>query len=134
MQKFFVLFLAFALILFITAITRTPHRIEVFLNPHSDPNGAGWIYIQVREALSHAKLIGRCESASLEILSQMHSSDNILVLLVCNFGWLPFFVLMAAFAAFFLLILRLCLRQKSMLGRLVSLAWAAAMWAAYAAT
>lgn len=115
-------FLTITLVLIILAITHAPQRVELLLNPHSDPNGAGWIYIQVREALSHAKLIGRCESAALDILSQMHSSDNMLVLLVCNFGWLPFFALMAAFAVFFILILRLCLRQKSMLGRLVSLA------------
>jgi len=99
-------------------------RIYAAFNPWSDPMGAGWQGIVVRELVSGAHFIGRGSAGkySTGISIPCVNTDFLLTWLIHNVGWIAFIVIMAIFTAFLFCGFRLCFKQKNMLGKLVSLA------------
>ncbi|WP_088831721.1 FtsW/RodA/SpoVE family cell cycle protein [Paenibacillus tyrfis] len=61
-------------------------RVLAFLNPDRDPSGAGYMYIQMKEALSSAGWWGHGFGAVNPKLPYVHS-ELILTYLVYSFGW-----------------------------------------------
>jgi cell division protein FtsW (lipid II flippase) len=100
-------------------------RVAAAFNPWSDPLGAGWQGIVVRELVSGGHFIGRGAtgpySTNVPDFSAM-DTDFLLTWLIHNVGWIAFIIVMAVFAAFLFCGFRLCFKQKNMLGRAVSLA------------
>lgn len=99
-------------------------KIKLAFSPQRDPYGRGWYSIVIRELLSASNLIGPGDANvyAAEILWMTTSSSYLLTGLIYRTGWLTFLLIMAVFAAFLGLALYKCLKQKNMLGRLVSLA------------
>lgn len=60
-------------------------RFTAFLNPQADPGGAGYLYIQVTEALKAAGLWG--QGFNLSALPELHT-DFVFTYIVYTFGWL----------------------------------------------
>ncbi len=101
-------------------------RMSAALFPGRDPEGCGYLTIAIREAVSGAKLLGpsgQTASAALACLFSQSSrgTDYLLTYLLNRAGWLPVAAIIAVFAAFFFCAVRSCMKQKSLLGRLVSL-------------
>ncbi|GAA4874573.1 FtsW/RodA/SpoVE family cell cycle protein [Paenibacillus vulneris] len=63
------------------------HRFIAFLNPHSDPNGTGYIYMQISQALRSAGWWGYGLGAVYTRLPEIHT-DNLFTYLIYSFGWL----------------------------------------------
>ncbi|WP_313758938.1 FtsW/RodA/SpoVE family cell cycle protein [Tissierella sp.] len=97
-------------------------RLLNIINPLRDPLGYGYTGAKMRDMLSNAKLIGR---GTLEINPYMIPEINtnyILTYLIHRLGWLSFIVVMGIIFLFIIRSFKLCYKQKSILGRLVSTA------------
>lgn len=103
-------------------------RIRTGLYPELDPTGFGYLGTLIHKILSHSRLIG--EGAPLggygqEPLGQLLPSANtdfLLTYLTYRFGWVIFIGILALILVFIIRALVVCLKQKSVLGFLVSLA------------
>jgi cell division protein FtsW (lipid II flippase) len=99
-------------------------RVFAAFNPWSDPVGMGWQGVAARDLIGGAHFIGHGVTGEhgTDILTFGMDMDFLLTWLIHNVGWIAFIAVMAVFAAFLFCGFRLCFKQKSMLGRLVSLA------------
>jgi len=103
-------------------------RISVLLHPELDPLGMGYQATGVRKALSAAQWLGEgtwgpeLSIYPYELRVPDWDHDFLLTTVIHKLGWLPFLMLMLAFAALVVWLLCHCLRQKSQLGRMVVLA------------
>ncbi|HSH36680.1 FtsW/RodA/SpoVE family cell cycle protein [Schnuerera sp.] len=97
-------------------------RLLNIINPLRDPLGHGYIGAKMRDMLAGAKFIGR---GTLEINSYMIPEINtnyILTYLIHRLGWLSFIVVMGVIFLFIFRSFKICYKQKSILGKLVSTA------------
>lgn len=99
-------------------------RLQVAFHPEFDPAGKGWMGMMIREILSGAQMIGRGDAGryAAEIPAIMTTTSFLLMYLIHTVGWIAFLAIMAVFAVFFVVAVYKCLKQKNMLGRMVSLA------------
>ena len=102
------------------------NRVVIALNPEIDPNAAGYTAIMTKTLLSGAKWIGQGavpnEYGFAYHQSSVFQTDLLLTHLIVSLGWLSFVILMAILLFFIIKGFALCLRQRSRLGLLVSLA------------
>ena len=98
-------------------------RIAVVFHPELDPVGRGWAGMVIRETLAGAQLLGEGTMGvyASDSPAILNDTDLLLTYLIYRVGWISFIIVMAVFAAFFAVAVRKCLKQKNMLGRLVSL-------------
>lgn len=99
-------------------------RIEIALRPELEPSGRGWGALLIREVLSGAQMLGRgtLGEYSLSAPLFLDDADLLLTYLIHRVGWISLIVIMAVFTAFFAIAIHKCIKQKNMLGRMVSLA------------
>lgn len=99
-------------------------RVYAAFNPWSDPMGAGWQGVVIRELVGGARFIGRGSTGeySTGVSISGMNTDFLLTWLIHNVGWIAFIVIMAVFTAFLFCGFRRCFKQKNMLGKLISLA------------
>ncbi|WP_026326422.1 FtsW/RodA/SpoVE family cell cycle protein [Paenibacillus ginsengihumi] len=76
-------------------------RLTGFLYPHEDPRGAGYMYLQVKDAIQSAGWLGRGFDSIVEKLPYVQA-DAIFTYIVYSFGWLAG-LLVAGIVLFFLL-------------------------------
>jgi cell division protein FtsW (lipid II flippase) len=116
----------FAAIKFIMSPYRL-RRIEIAINPEIDPVGWGWQSIIARNLLDNSKFIG---SGTILVqnsgtqhfpLPGIHT-DFMLTYLIFKIGWIGFVLVLALFMFFIITGFMHCLKQKSILGSLVSTA------------
>lgn len=126
------LFLVFipTIIVFMTAIFMMPPnkamRLKAFLNPSLTTEGWGNIMTITREMVRGARFFGQGTLPSNypgDIANWLPSiSKNYLITyLIHRIGWISFLIILSVLVAFMIRGFRLCLKQKSMLGQLVSL-------------
>lgn len=117
-----------AIVFILIAIINSPYRWQRLLsgiNPSIDPMGAGYIATITREVIEGAKFFGQGQLAYFngygigEVLPEIHT-NSLLTLLIHEFGWISFFVIMTFILALIIRSFMLCLRQKSVLGSLVA--------------
>lgn len=103
-------------------------RAQAMFNPFASPDGAGYLGVTVRQLIADAGFTAKTavtgESGLLPLMDPYAATDFILTNVIHRFGWLPFFLLTGLFLVFTGLALAYVLKQKSMLGLLVSLACA----------
>ena len=103
-------------------------RLEVAINPYIDFNGVGYISAVTKGLLGGANWIGRAVSlaqyggASTVFTRSVFYTDLLLLALIVRWGWISFAVIIGFFLIFIVKGFSLCLKQKSSLGMLVSLA------------
>lgn len=129
-QSFMLAYIPFlgALALLAFGYLRTPYaqmRIEAFLHPERDPNGGGYAATVIQSLLENAKWLGGgtlpqrfAESARFP-LPAIHT-DFLLTYIIFKMGWLAFGLIVALLLLFIIWSFKQCLKQKSMLGQLVS--------------
>lgn len=113
-----------AIIGFIRSISYN-YKLERFLNiinPINDPLGSGYISGRMREILAGAKFIGKGSLGSNTHMIPGINTDYILTYLIHRLGWLSFVIVIGIIFFFILHSFRLCFKQKSILGKLVSTA------------
>lgn len=100
-------------------------RLRVGLSPQLDPSGVGYMGAVVRDLLRGARLIGpgaptQYGSGHWPLGLPGVDSDYLLTYLTHRFGWMAFGVVVLVIGAFIVKGFRLCRRQPSMLGKLIS--------------
>ena len=99
-------------------------KIKTVFNPESDAFGRGFFGTVIHELLSVSHMIGPSDPTmyDAEIPRMQQSTSFLITALICRTGWLTFILIMAIFATFLGLAISKCLKQKNMLGKLISLA------------
>lgn len=104
-------------------------RLFIMLHPESDPGGFGYIPTVIHNALEHSTFLGHGTPLELgdgmtgslaQFLPAFHT-DFILTYITYTFGWVVSGVLVALLTIFFVFGFRKCLKQKSVLGKMISL-------------
>ena len=98
-------------------------RIRVInaFNPNLDPMGSGWLSNMTREIISNAKFIGEGLGTSSGYMIPEIYTDSLLTYLIHRFGWISLIVIVSVLALLMIKSLKLCLKQNSILGSLVSI-------------
>ena len=101
-------------------------RLVALLYPERDPLGSGYQALMLRKTLEHARWWGAGIWPATEPYSFEHSVPNwefdcLLTTMIFRLGWIPFLLLMIAFAALMGWLLCRCLRQKSRGGKMLAL-------------
>lgn len=76
-------------------------RLFTFLNPNSDPQGSGWLYIQLHKTLGSAGFLGNGFNLIPISIPEVHT-DFIFAYIVYSFGWLAA-IATIIFIAFFII-------------------------------
>ena len=63
------------------------NRVQVTINPESDPEGAGWIAINRKEIIESAKVLGEAENKSDAIDLFDEGTDSAFIALLAHYGW-----------------------------------------------
>lgn len=120
-------------LLFASMIAVQPSRfaqmLALFLPEFApDPQGAGFLGATVREILGAARVIGPMDATAVRSTvvdyisrSTAFENDCMLTLLAARLGKIVFAAAVLLLAAFVFLSLRACRKQRSMLGKLISL-------------
>lgn len=100
------------------------NRLIYAIVPSLESRGSGWLGTMTRKVIMNAKLIGQgdFELNGVPITSVLPSIDTdfLITYLIHRVGWISFIVIMIVILAFILRSYKLCSKQKSVLGRLVS--------------
>ena len=107
--------------------TYTSTRLAAALHPEQFADGVGYHAVQIQNAIAGAKWLGEgiwnsADSRPYALSVPGSGTDNLLTTLIHRLGWLPFLLVVLAFAALVVWILLRCLRQSSQLGKAVVLA------------
>lgn len=97
-------------------------RLLAIINPANDPMGSGYLTGLMRNMLSNAKLIGKGTLGEMSYMIPEIHTNYILTYLIHRLGWIPFIIVIGVVSIFIIHGFKLCSKQKSVLGRLVSTA------------
>ncbi|SOC40257.1 FtsW/RodA/SpoVE family cell cycle protein [Ureibacillus acetophenoni] len=114
------------IIFIIMIITTTSHqsyfltRLSTFINPNADPNGAGYMYMVVRNVLAEAGWFGNGlnNDVKLQLLPESHT-DFAFPFLVYSLGWTFGIGLCLVLLIFILRISKNAFKTKDLYGRLI---------------
>jgi len=95
-------------------------RFNNLLNPNLDPLGYGWSSLLAREIISNAKFIGEGLGSNSGYMVPAINTDFSITYLVHRFGWISLILIVAVLALLIIKSFKLCLKQSSVLGSLVS--------------
>lgn len=99
-------------------------RLEVAFHPELYSTDQGYLSSLIRELLNNSNFIGKGNipaTFSSQVKIPIYYTDFILSHLIYNYGWITFLVICALFIGFCIIGLKYVLKQKSILGLLVSL-------------
>ncbi|MCT8138488.1 FtsW/RodA/SpoVE family cell cycle protein [Anaerobacillus sp. CMMVII] len=101
-------------------------RLSAFINPNADPNGAGYMYITVRDILSQAGWFGNglYNDLNFQLLPEAHT-DFVFPYLVYSLGWAFGIALSLILLLFISRISKNAFKTKDLYGRLIVIAGAA---------
>ncbi|MTI79534.1 MAG: FtsW/RodA/SpoVE family cell cycle protein [Firmicutes bacterium] len=106
--------------LFLLALLQEPYRVArmlAFINPHNDPTGSGYIYIQSINAIRSAGLWGQGFTFSGN-LPEIHT-DLIFPYIVYTFGWVAGAVVIMLSVALIVIMTSVVTQVKDKFGRLL---------------
>ena len=75
-------------------------RLQVTLNPESDPEGAGWIAMNRKEIIETAKGFGEAENMSEAIDLFDEGTDNAFIAILAHYGWSVIIAIILVIIAF----------------------------------
>ncbi len=109
----------------IQSLYRWSERITIAFNPSLDPYGMGWQSMVARALLENSKFIGSGTMPAQYSGEEFFplpgiDTDFMLTYLIFKVGWIGFLVIMAVLMFFIIAGFVHCLKQKSILGTLVS--------------
>ncbi|ERI91532.1 cell cycle protein, FtsW/RodA/SpoVE family [Clostridiales bacterium oral taxon 876 str. F0540] len=124
------------IIISIAAVTIVPYfyiivepyrskRMFTFLNPSSDPQGMGWLYIQLHKTLSSAGFLGNGFNLNPRTIPDVHT-DFVFAYIVYSFGWLAAIITIIFIAFFIIRMMNTAKATKYSYGKLLVIGFAAA--------
>ena len=111
--------------MYILADSSRTQRLLSMIRPESDALGYGYWTVLIQDTMSNSSLFGTGSVIPAHYGAEdsaLWGYDFILTALTHKYGWIIFFIAAAVFFVFIVSGLRLCLKQKSVLGGLVSMA------------
>lgn len=103
-------------------------RLQLALHPEQDPLGAGYQAYATRKALGISRWLGEgswsaeASAYPFEKAVPACAGDGLLTTLIYKLGWLPFWMVVTAFAVLLGLLVYRCFQQKSQMGTVLVLA------------
>lgn len=94
------------------------HRVLTFLNPGSDPNNSGYIYIRLKELIVSSGFLGNGFSLTQNTIPEVHT-DFIFAYIVHSFGWIGASILVIIIAVFIIHLYKAALEVKDTYGKLI---------------
>lgn len=107
-------------LLFIRLWEPISRRLSIILHPELEPMGRGFQASQIRLVLESARWIGQGGHAANDVPSLVN--DHMLTFFIYQFGWISLVLVLVLFGALLAFSAVLISKQKSRLGRMVSLA------------
>jgi cell division protein FtsW (lipid II flippase) len=104
------------------SLIMAPYRFErllSFLNPEQDPSGSGYMYIQLRNAINSAGILGNSTVDIQTRIPELHT-DFIFTYITSTFGWIAAAVIILLILAFILRMVHIANTAKSSYGKLLS--------------
>lgn len=92
------------------------YKISGWLNPGSDPNGVGWLYLLLGRLRQSAELVGR-GSLPQPIPFPLHEGELLLSYIIYNFGWLAVLAISVAIAALLLRLAKVGMSTRNVFGK-----------------
>lgn len=101
-------------------------RMTAILHPETDSAGAGYLSDILQNMIRNSVLIGEGTSfldydVTYAVMPSNFRSDFLLTYLTYKYGWIVSFTLVTLLAVFLIFGFRKCMKQKSILGQMVSL-------------
>jgi cell division protein FtsW (lipid II flippase) len=103
-------------------IISAPYRLArslVFLNPERDPNGAGWIYLELQKAVKSGGFLGNSLTLGKLNIPEAHT-DFIFAYITHTFGWLAASAIVVLILYFILRMVQVTSSAKHSYGKLLS--------------
>ena len=102
------------------------NRLTYVLHPEADPNGYGYFTLLLRDLLTDAKLFGAADTLAENamfpnMIKDTFCSEYFLTFITYRFGWIVSIGLVLLLSGFLVWSFCKCLKQKSVLGQMVSL-------------
>lgn len=124
----FIFFIIAAVVIFgVFLLTSAPYvlyrfsRLFTAFHPEADPQGAGYLPLLIQDTLEHSVFFGQGTPVEHRLWLPDMRSDFVLTYITYRFGWLVSGGIVALLTVFFIFGFRKCLRQRSVLGKMVSL-------------
>lgn len=120
--------LAFSAFLVLGPSLFASRRLAAALHPELDPSGAGYQAHIIRTVLDASQWLGQgtwstnISGYPFEMTVPSCNTDAFLITIIYKLGWAPFLAIVLAFAVLAAWLLHRCLKHKSQLGSVVSLA------------
>lgn len=97
----------------------TWNRLEVAINPKSDPEGYGWVAINRKEIIESAKLWGEAENTSNAIDLFDEGTNFAFISVLAHYGWIVSIEIVLAIIAFSIKIILNVIKIKDSYGKLL---------------
>ena len=110
-------------------VIMVPYRIErllLILNPQKDPSGAGYMYIQLRNAINSAGFLGNNTADIQSKIPELHT-DFIFTYITSTFGWIAAAVIIVLILTFILRMVHVASTAKHSYGKLLSAGFVAVL-------
>jgi cell division protein FtsW (lipid II flippase) len=114
------------LYIFIISEPYRTKRLFTFLNPQNDPQGMGWLYLQLHDTISSAGLLGNNTADIHSKIPELHT-DFIFTYIAYTFGWLAAAIIIILILAFILRMVHVTSTAKHSYGRLLSAGFVAVL-------
>lgn len=105
----------------LTYILPFQHRIKrlfLFLNPASDPENSGWLYLQLKKAMASSSAFGNGFKIKPNTIPELHT-DFIFTYISYTFGWIAAAILITLIAIFILKLINVAITTKNLYGKLL---------------
>lgn len=97
----------------------TWNRLEVAINPKSDPEGYGWVAINRKEIIESAKLWGEAENTSNAIDLFDEGTNFAFISVLAHYGWIVSIEIVLAIIAFSIKLILNVIKIKDSYGKLL---------------
>jgi|GEM_PF-1103327 len=121
-KRYAIYIVAFNISCFMLYLIKAPYRVARFLgflNPLSNPEGMGYLGVQMYNIIHTSGLLGQGFSANEKLLLPSMESDLVFSYIVLTFGWLGAAVLITIIISFLYRILHISKYVKDTYGRLL---------------
>lgn len=93
-------------------------RLTIFLDPASDPENSGWIYLQLKNLLDSSSAFGNGFTIKPNTIPELHT-DFIFTYIVYTFGWVAAAIVIALITIFILKLINVAKITKNSYGKLL---------------
>ncbi len=122
-KRFALATITLVVVLSMIMLTMQPYslmRLRSYLNPHTDPNGRGWLPLRLTQAIEQGGPFGQRQLAEPSAFPEPHT-DFVFTYLIYRYGWITGAIVLLFATLFILRLVKLCIAVREPLGRTVAM-------------